>query len=67
MATDWSPASLQAIDYLINLKALIQDIRVVHVAAEKQIEGSSVMHSQKTYKDTKARLEKICDGFKPKA
>jgi nucleotide-binding universal stress UspA family protein len=63
LATDWSPASLRAIDYLINLKALIQDVRVVHVAGEKEIEGSSVMHAQKTYKDTKTRLEEICGRF----
>jgi nucleotide-binding universal stress UspA family protein len=63
LATDWSPASLRAIDFLINLKALIQDIRVVHVADEKEIKGSSAMHAQKTRKDTKAQLEEICARF----
>jgi nucleotide-binding universal stress UspA family protein len=63
VATDWSPASLRAMDYLMDLKALIKDVRVVHVANEKQIEGASVMHAQKTYKDTKTRLDEICARF----
>jgi nucleotide-binding universal stress UspA family protein len=63
VATDWSPASLRAIDYLLDLKALIKDVRVVHVADEKQIEGASVMRAQKTYKDTKTRLDEICARF----
>jgi nucleotide-binding universal stress UspA family protein len=63
LATDWSPASLRAIDYLINLKALIQDIRLVHVADQKDIEGSSAMQAQKTRKDTKSRLEDLCARF----
>ncbi len=63
LATDWSPASLRAIDYLIDLKALIQEIRVMHVADEKEIEGSSAMQAQKIRKDTKNRLEEICARF----
>jgi nucleotide-binding universal stress UspA family protein len=63
LATDWSPASLRAIDYLIDLKALIQDIRVVHVADEKEIEGTSVMDAQKVRKNIKSRLEDICARF----
>jgi nucleotide-binding universal stress UspA family protein len=63
LATDWSPASLRAIDYLIDLKALIQDVRVVHVADEKEIEGSSAMQAQQIRKDTKRRLEELCARF----
>lgn len=63
LATDWSPASLRAIDCLIQLKALIQDVRVVHVADQKEIEGSSAMRAQKIRKDTLARLEELCARF----
>lgn len=63
LATDWSPASLRAIDYLIDLKALIQDVRVVHVADEKEIEGSSAMQAQQIRKDTKRRLDELCARF----
>jgi nucleotide-binding universal stress UspA family protein len=63
LATDWSAASLRGVDYLINLKGLIEEVEVVHVADQKDIEGSSAMKAQKTRKDTKSRLEGICARF----
>jgi len=63
IATDWSPASLRAVEYLLDLAPLIEEVRVVHVAAAEDIEGSSVMTAQKTRKDAKARLEEICARF----
>jgi nucleotide-binding universal stress UspA family protein len=63
LATDWSPASLRAIDCLIPLKALIQEVHLVHVASPKDIEGASTMQAQKTSKDAKRRLEELCARF----
>jgi nucleotide-binding universal stress UspA family protein len=63
IATDWSPASLRAVDYMLELKPLIEEVRVVHVADENAIEGSSVMHAQKTRKEAKAKMEEICARF----
>lgn len=63
IASDWSPASLSAVDYVLQLKPLIEEVRVVHVADEDAIEGSSVMNAQKTRKEAKARLEEICTRF----
>ena len=63
IATDWSPASLRAVEYLLDLTPLIEEVRVVHVADADEIEGSSVMSAQKTRKDAKARLEEICAHF----
>lgn len=63
LATDWSAASLRGIDYLINLKGLIEEVEIVHVAAPKDIEGSSAMQAQKIRKDTKSRLEGLCARF----
>ncbi len=63
IATDWSPASLRAVDYLLELKPLIEEIRLVHMVDEGAIEGSSVMNAQKTRKDVKERLEEICGRF----
>jgi nucleotide-binding universal stress UspA family protein len=63
IATDWSPASLRAVDYLIELKPLIEELQIVHVVDEGAIEGSSVMNAQKTGKDVKERLEEICERF----
>ncbi len=63
LATDWSAASLRGIDYLINLKGLIEEVEIVHVADPKDIEGSSAMQAQKIRKDTKSRLEGLCARF----
>jgi len=63
VATDWSPASLRAVDYLLELKPLIEEIRMIHVVDEGAIEGSSVMNAQKTRKDVKERMEEICARF----
>jgi len=63
IATDWSPASLRAVEYLLDLTPLIEEVRVVHVADADEIEGSSVMNAQKTRKEAKARLEEICARF----
>jgi nucleotide-binding universal stress UspA family protein len=63
IATDWSPASLRAVEYLLDLAPLIEEVRVAHVADAENIEGSSVMTAQKTRKDAKARLEEICARF----
>jgi nucleotide-binding universal stress UspA family protein len=63
LATDWSPASLRAVDFLKNMKPLIQEVRVVHVVDQESIEGSSVMHAQKARKEAKQRLEEVCARF----
>ena len=63
LATDWSPASLRAVDFLKNMKPLIQEVRVVHVVDQESIEGSSVMRAQKARKEAKQRLEEVCARF----
>jgi nucleotide-binding universal stress UspA family protein len=51
------------VDYLLGITALIEEVRVVHVADAEEIEGSSAMSAQKTRKEAKARLEEICARF----
>jgi nucleotide-binding universal stress UspA family protein len=63
LATDWSPASWRAVEYLKNLKEAIEEISVIHVASEKSLKGSSAMAVQKIRKETRQRLEEICDIF----
>jgi nucleotide-binding universal stress UspA family protein len=63
LAMDWSPASLKAVDYLKSLKNVVREIRVMHVADEKDLKGSSAMAIQKTRKETRSRLAKICAVF----
>lgn len=63
LATDWSPASLRALDYLTPLKDVIKEVNLVNVASESDLKGSSAMQIQKTRKNTRKKLEGICDRF----
>ena len=62
LATDWSPASLKAVDYLKELKEVIKEIHVVYVAAQKTLSGSS-MAIQKTRKKMRRQMDEICKTF----
>jgi nucleotide-binding universal stress UspA family protein len=63
LATDWSPASLKAVEYLKSLQSVIKEINVIHVAGEKELKSFSAMGVQKTRKETRKKLDEICDIF----
>jgi nucleotide-binding universal stress UspA family protein len=63
LAMDWSPACLKAVEYLKGLKGVVQEVNLVHVVGEKKLKSSSAMKIQKTRKETRKKLEKVCDEF----
>jgi nucleotide-binding universal stress UspA family protein len=63
LAVDWSPASLRAVEYLKEMGNAVSEISVVHVAGEKELKGTSAMNIQKLRKETRQKLEEICDTF----
>ena len=63
LAMDWSPTSLRAVEYLKVLKSVINEIHVVHVVGQKQLKGTSAMEIQAIRKETRNKLEDICDIF----
>lgn len=63
LATDWGPASQNAVGYLRRLKPLIEEVHVVHAVSERALRGDSAMAIQKTRKDHRARLEEVCEQF----
>ncbi len=63
LATDWSPASLRAVEYLKRLKDIVQEINIINVASEKELTGSTSMEVQKTRKEKKHKLEEVCDAL----
>ncbi|CAB5091709.1 Universal stress protein family [Olavius algarvensis associated proteobacterium Delta 3] len=63
LATDWSPASLRAVELLKPLKNVIQEIHVVHVVGDEELTGSNAMEIQKTRKDRRQRLDEVCEIF----
>ena len=63
LATDWGPASRNAVEYLRRLRTVIEEVHIVHVASDKSLNGDSVMAVQRTRKDYRSRLETICQQF----
>ena len=63
LVTDWSPASLRAVEYLKGLKDVVQEAHIVHVVSEKELTGSSSMDIQKTRKEKRKKMEEICDAL----
>jgi len=63
LATDWSPASLRAVDYLKGLKGVARKINVVHVVDETELKGDSTLDVQKTRKEKRKKLDEICNLF----
>jgi len=63
LATDWSSASQRAAKYLSGLKNVIKTIRVINVAPDKQLDGLSAMEVQKFRKESRKKLEEVCQIF----
>ena len=63
LAIDWSRGSLRAVEYLKVLKDTVQEVHLVHVADEKALKGPSAMAIQKTRKEARDKLDKICEEF----
>ena len=63
MTTNWSSASDSTTKCLEKLNKVVKEIHVAHVADEKNLQSNSAMAVQKTRKEVRNRLEKICDVF----
>ena len=61
LVTNWSPASQRAVEYLKSLKAVIEEVDVVHVASDKDLKETSAMAIQKTRKENREKLDALCD------
>jgi nucleotide-binding universal stress UspA family protein len=66
LAMNWSPSSLRAVEYLEGMAETVGEVRVVHAASEKELTGESAMAIQKLRKETRARLDEICDRLEKK-
>lgn len=61
LAVDWSPASMRAEEVLRPMTRVIQQAHIIHVAQEKDLKGKTSMEVQKLRKQTREKLEDICD------
>jgi nucleotide-binding universal stress UspA family protein len=60
IATDWSPASMLALEYLLPLKGVVKKVNVIHVASDKDFTGSA-MEMQKVRKRSREKLDTMVD------
>jgi nucleotide-binding universal stress UspA family protein len=63
LATDWSPAAGKALDFLMGLKGLVEEISVIHVGKENALTSRSAMDVQHYRKTHRKKLQAICDTF----
>ena len=61
LITDWSPSSMRAVEYLKHLKAIVQQVDIVHVLSDKSLIGESAMAIQKPRKEARKKLDDMCD------
>jgi len=61
LAMDWSPASLMALEFIISIKEIVKEVIVIHVVNEKDVESLDSMAVQKVRKESRKKLESICE------
>jgi len=64
LALDWSPASENAVRYLLGFKDIIKKVVVIHVAGEKTFRSDSAMEIQAIRKKSRQKMEEVCDAFR---
>jgi nucleotide-binding universal stress UspA family protein len=64
VAIDWTSSSLRAVEYIKALRNVVQEVNLLHVVSEKDLKGaSSAMGIQKIRKETRNKLEEICESI----
>ncbi len=61
LATDGSDISKRGVECLKRLKGIVRQVHVVHVVSDKSLKSSSAMAVQKARKDSRKKLDEICD------
>jgi nucleotide-binding universal stress UspA family protein len=63
LATDWSPAAGKALDYLMGLKGLVEEVNVIHVGRENALRSQSAMAVQHYRRTHREKLQAVCDAL----
>jgi nucleotide-binding universal stress UspA family protein len=64
LATDWSPASEKALEYLTAFKNVMKKVDLTHVIGVKIAKGLDKTELHKMEKESKQRLAEGCDFLK---
>jgi len=63
LATNWSKSSNQAVEYIKDIKGLIDELNIMHVTDEKNLKSKSTHSVQKIRKQERKKLDDLCDIF----
>jgi nucleotide-binding universal stress UspA family protein len=63
LVMEWSQGGERAVDYLRGLSRVVEEVNVIHVADEKDLQGSTVTELQKVRKGNRDKLDHICDSL----
>jgi len=63
LAIDWSVSSEKVLDFVFSMKEAVKRVEIVHVLSEKQIGKLSKMEAHKVERESKKRLDDVCDTF----
>jgi nucleotide-binding universal stress UspA family protein len=61
LAVNFAPSSLKSIEFLISIRKIVKKVDVINVVSEKHLKSTSAMAIQKTRKQSRDQLDKICD------
>ena len=63
LAMSWSSADKRAVETLKGLSNIIEELDVIHVNDEKDLKGSTVNELQKVRKESRKKLDDVCDSL----
>jgi nucleotide-binding universal stress UspA family protein len=63
LAIDWSVSSEKVLDFVLSMKEAVKRVEIMHVLSEKQIGKLSKMEAHKVERESKKRLDEVCDTF----
>ncbi len=66
LATDWSPQSNRAVEFLVALKGIMKKLQVIHVVTEKAMAGLGKRGLKKMERENRTRLGELCDSLEAK-
>lgn len=61
LAIDFSSSSLRGVEFLKPIKEIVKEVHVINVVSEKSLKSTSAMAVQKTRRQSRDQLDKICD------
>jgi len=63
LALDWSVSSEKVLDFVLAMREAVTRVEIMHVLSERQIGKLSKMEAHKVERESKKRLDEVCNTF----